>query len=166
MISAHSISSAGVRLRVCVSSVSLEVMLRWVVALVLILAVVSKCVSPNAITAVVVHLLGRGVSGDLVTAAVSALVMVEAALAFALLTGAWPRVTGIVAACFFGGLTLVLIRLSVDPTAPHCACMGSVHGGLLGESPTQSTVAGLIRNVGLIAASVMIARGARQGAQS
>jgi hypothetical protein len=162
----HSISEASRRLGCVVRSMTLDVVLRWVVALVVLMAVASKCLSPGAITAVATYLLGREADHGLIAASLSALVMMESALALALVTGTYPRVTGIVAACFFGVLTLVLVRLSIDPTAPHCACMGAVHGGMLGESPGQSTIGGFVRNAGLIVASLMIARGARERARA
>lgn len=166
MTLAHSISDLQRRLSSLLQAMSLGLLLRWVVSLVLLMAVASKCVSPGAITAVASYLLGGDAGHRLVVGAVAALVTIESALALALITGVHPRMTGIVAASFFACLTLVLIRLSVDAAAPHCACMGAVHGGLLGESPGQSFAAGLIRNVGLIMASVMIARGGREGARS
>lgn len=161
MTSAHLTSDLYRPVRPAFVMMSLEGVLRWVVALVLIAAVVSKCLAPGAIASVAAYLLHTSPAAPVVSAAVILLVMLESAIAAALITRTRLIVTGGAAACFFVALSVALLMLGADPAAPRCACMGSLHAGLLGESTDHAVWAGLLRNAGLIAACVMIARGTR-----
>lgn len=163
MISAHLTSEMPVRARSLPRDVSLVAVLRWVVAIILVTAVVSKCMDPGSIAGVTAYLLHTTVTSPIVPLAITLLVVIESALAAALLTGTRLVVTGGIAAIFFLLLTVVLVVLGLDPSAPRCACMGSLHGGLLGESASRSVQGGIMRNLGLIAACVLIARAARSG---
>lgn len=160
MTSAHLTSNSRPHGRTLLGALSLDLVLRWVIALILLAAVVSKCLAPDAIAGVTAYLLHTSITSPVVPLAITVLVMIESALAAALLTGTRLVVTGTIAACFFAALTVALLVLGADPAAPQCACMGSLHGGLLGESASHSVRAGLLRNAGLIVASVMIARAA------
>jgi len=134
------------------SNLWLDAALAGAVGVVFIAAAISKAAQPAPMRMSLVWLgddLGVSIAGWLAFGLIAALVALEIALGALLLSG-WRR--RLVAGAALGVLvafSAVLVRMTLDPAAPSCGCLGALE---LAESAQQANLLGLARNAGLLLA--------------
>jgi len=134
----------------------LDVALAWLVGGVFLAAAISKAAHPAPMRMSLVWLaddLGVSITGWPAFGSIAGLAFFEIVLGALLLCG-WRR--RLVAGAALGVLvafSAVLVRMTLDPAAPSCGCLGALE---LVESAQQANLLGLARNAGLLFACAAI----------
>lgn len=124
--------------------------LRVLIALLFIATGVAKAIDASEVRAVMAYLFDTSVASPLVTASAAAIVAsVEVILGLLLLTAPRLRATLYGSALLVIGYTAVLFTLALDRDAPSCGCLGVL---TVGRDATAQSVAGIVRNMGIIGA--------------
>jgi hypothetical protein len=126
---------------------------RILLALVLAYAAISKAFEPASLYAPMNAALGASFDEKSLFAGVTALVILELAVAAMLFAWSRPRTASLLAVGLLVFLTIMTLRLAIDPTAPPCGCFGAGAKRVLPADAQASNRLALARNALLLGAA-------------
>jgi len=118
----------------------------------------SKTFDPQSTFESVESIVGFNISEGALFLIVAGLSLVEIVLGLLAIGWIWPKRSAILLALVIVGLTAVMLKLVLDPSAPPCGCLGRVSPGMLPEEIQKANQLGLARNVAMLMVSVWIVK--------